>query len=194
MAINFRFSYTRASLTYPKCDFDMKAYLDHCKSSFNLKEIIVCAEYHADGDEHRHAYLHFAQRPNFKNPKIFDYCNFHPNIQPTKNPIAWKQYCKKDGKFLEWINEIESTDESLEEACARCETIQTWMQYCFEHKVNATLMDRFWMLKGNLGTITEEEVILGTMDPRLHLINISDFEKPIVLVGPTGIGKVTKFI
>lgn len=185
----FRFSATRVSLTYPNANFDMQGFMDHVKSAWSLLHVIVCHELHQNGESHRHAYLQFAKRPNFLNERVFDYTDCHPNIQQTKNPAAWQNYCRMEGNFLEWKKD-ETTDMTLEEACDNSTTIQEWMEYCHKNRVNSVIMDRFWMLKGKLGTITEEDVILGTMKPELGLLNISNFDKPVVLIGPTELGKV----
>lgn len=87
-------------LTYPQSDIDKNEFLEWAKRKGELMEYVIGREVHANGDPHLHAALKYrtALRGNMQ---LFDYEGRHPNVQSPRKWNAVKQYCKKEGDFIE---------------------------------------------------------------------------------------------
>jgi hypothetical protein len=99
---NFRINARNFSLTYPQCRALRETALEYLKK-LAPKGILIAQESHMDGAPHLHVLIQFSNKKNIKNNKYFDFLNYHPNIQATKNVKAWMEYITKDDKnTLSW--------------------------------------------------------------------------------------------
>ena len=109
-------------LTYAHCDLqneDIMQRIRHLETSssdlkgFHILYMIVSKEFHQDGAEHHHVYIHFDKPFHFKkstmnlfdlkmdNRSLEDMNNFyHPNIEYIKSPKDAIKYVKKDGNYI----------------------------------------------------------------------------------------------
>jgi len=88
--------------------------IDLLESKGEVLHYVVCSELHADGNDHRHAYVKYKTVKNFKNPRTFDLSGIHPKIEKPRCNLASARYCRMDGNFTEWKAEGEN---DLEDEC-----------------------------------------------------------------------------
>lgn len=94
-------------LTYPQSNIDKNEFLQFARSKGDLIEYVIGSEFHADGEPHLHAALKYKQAIR-GTMRLFDYPinadeSRHPNVQSPRRFAACKQYCKKDGNYIEVI-------------------------------------------------------------------------------------------
>lgn len=191
MAPGFRISAKNFSLTYPQCTISKENMFQYLQS-MRPKYLLVSKELHEDGRPHLHAAISFDKRKNIKSPNFFDFEGFHANIQATKRPQEWIDYCKKDGVFLE-----EGTRPAAEAAIRRapidlnsvesselfnfCLNNRVPYGYYCEEKKKRTIVD----------TTIQEDSSEGRMSWYLQCLQLPTSHKSIILTGSTGIGKTT---
>jgi len=185
----FRLQTRAVFLTYPHCDAVKEDLLDHLKTTFKCSEIIVGRENHADGTPHLHAFIRFLKKFSTKSQTVFDFRQFHPNIQPAKNIHAVKNYVKKDGNYIEYADLAEDAEDIIE--VCRSMLYSEWLNHCLRKKIPFPYMKEVWAISHlnelttirdfimpTGGTICEE---LMSWEPTLNASNL--------LIGPSGIGK-----
>lgn len=94
----FKIETKEFSLTYPKCNLQDEVLLSYFRVKFDekIKYAAVVRELHQDGTPHLHAHIQFKKR-FCATERSFDFNDFHPNIQKTKNSEQWKKYLEKSG-------------------------------------------------------------------------------------------------
>lgn len=169
----------------------------HLTMKPNIQYAIICRELHESGDPHFHAMLMFSKKVDIRNAKHFDIENFHPKIEAVKHLSKTKNYCKKDGDYIEYGNdEIEKKGDEFplfESGMTKLE----WLQECFRMKVPYGYCLALWdeqnpantwntlteFDKGHSSRITCPKLVL--------LIPTLDHLKSYLIVGPSGCGKTT---
>lgn len=101
-------------LTYPHCDLDKNIVLEQLWQTveeYRPTYMMVCNEKHADGDDHKHVFLHTEVQIQIKKKDIrmFDLAKtdedgavkvFHCNIKACKAPKEAIEYVKKHGDVV----------------------------------------------------------------------------------------------
>lgn len=95
---SFRVQAKHFSLTYPQFSCDRQEIFAFFATKGDLKRAIVAIESHQDGNKHLHVYLEYQRKINIKRQSFFDFMGAHPNLQATRNPNAWINYCRKEDK------------------------------------------------------------------------------------------------
>lgn len=188
---NFRIYAKNFSLTYPQCSATKEALLQHLQQ-LQPVHIIVATELHQDGNTHHHVSISFQTRKNLRSQTFFDYQQWHPNIQATRNLNQWITYVKKDGIFLEegirpaaetatrrTLIDLDSVDSK--ELRNYCVNNKVGYGYYLEEKKKRETVDT---------TIHNETSAQGTMSWYLQCLQLPT-SKCVVLTGATGIGKTT---
>lgn len=93
-------------LTYPQCPITKTELLEHLKILLGAKEeedyIVVAQEQHADGSPHLHCFLRMNNAVRTRNPALFDFRDYHSNIQSARDPDAVRNYVLKEGSVVEF--------------------------------------------------------------------------------------------
>jgi len=187
--MTFRIQARSVFLTYPQCPVPKEELLEHFKRTFNCSEITVGAELHEDGNPHLHAYLRFQKKFSSKDSKVFDYEQYHANVQAAKNPLKVKNYVKKGKDFVEFSTD-ETDNDDIIEVC-RSMSYNEWLNHCLRSKIPYPYMKEIYSMCHlselttiNNWTMPEGGSIIPTLDLWDPITNGSN-----VLVGPSGIGK-----
>lgn len=182
-------------LTYSQAGaIDSKqALLDQLNSiNPNNSYICVAKELHEDGGIHYHCIVAFDKRKNVRNARFFDFCGVHPNIQAARSFNHVKAYIEKDGDYISigtppqpkekisWIN--------FASTCTR----EEWMELCMEQNKSFGWGEAIWKHThpSNLATIQDGHEY-GVISGQLASFTYSDWERSLVLIGPTGCGKTS---
>jgi len=102
----FRIQSKKFFLTYPRCDLTKEALLEFLKTKGTLVDYVVCIEDHKEDDEHGgagthlHACVVYNRMLNITSARSFDFRDFHPHVEKTKNHSDARVYCMKDGNFI----------------------------------------------------------------------------------------------
>lgn len=104
--MSLRVHRVKVGLTYscPKDKEDnpipgMEYLLELFKTYGMLTKYIISTELHKDGRTHYHAYIRYEQKLDTINPKFFDTCGVHPNVN-NPNEKGWSGYCGKQGQYI----------------------------------------------------------------------------------------------
>lgn len=91
------------SLTYPQCEVDRKVFADAFRAKHYPSTMRSAREQHADGNHHIHLCVGYTKVKNVQSETHFDIDidgkTYHPNIQKTKDVVAWNKYISKDGDY-----------------------------------------------------------------------------------------------
>lgn len=89
-------------LTYAQCPVNKQDLFDYLLRKGETELLVVCAETHADGNPHLHAYVTYKQKKVNCSMKYFDFCGYHPNIRvhrqgcdPVVSAMNCWNYCLK---------------------------------------------------------------------------------------------------
>lgn len=185
----FKFQSKYLSLTYPQCNADFQQLFDHLIQLPNVQSVVLGRELHQDGNPHYHAAIKYRKRPCIRDNRHWDYNNYHPNIQATRNFEDWCNYCKKDGDFKEYG--IEASEETEIYSLAKTLNEQQFFETCLKTKIPFQYAKHAWDLAHRMDPpVTVQFEPMGTIDPRLHYIQPSN-RKSTIIIGPSGIGKTT---
>lgn len=188
--MTFRIQAKKIFVTYAQCTLTREAVYEFINEKHPVQKAIVCIEAHADGTPHLHAAVWFKRKVQITNPRIFDIEGFHPSIESTRNWSASVTYVKKDGNFLEWLNDDEGEYESIYDL-AETMTSKEFFDYCLMKKVPYAYADRAWKSRDSMFTINSSEHP-GRMREDLSVEEcIDDGERSLVIRGGSGIGKTT---
>lgn len=180
--------------TYPQSpslstDIILAFYLD----KFDCDYICVSKEQHQDGTPHFHAAVKFSQKTRLL-PTDCDINGRHPNLQPAKKWVAWVQYVKKDGIFLEHGRNAPVVTGEPSVVCEQFPDYLSWLDYCIAHKIPHAAAKEIHTLVHfkDLHTIVEEDAIAIPND-RINFTLDHDFNesRSLILVGETGCGKTS---
>lgn len=196
-------------LTYPRAVNINLAELSEFLQGLDGCTFVLCArEEHQDGTQHFHAAVEFDRRRRF-GARSFDFGQHHPNIQPARKWLAWCQYVKKDGNFVEWrrneadddaIVVLEDEDGTegipLFEMCKKF-TREEWIQYAFDNKVPSFIFEEVWRKchVQDVDTITSESE-LGLEERigaclRGFRFDFGEDKRSLILLGESGCGKTS---
>lgn len=91
----YRFQGRHVFLTYPRCDLTRDQVNERICANFPVESIVVAQEHHEDGGLHLHVFVRFTRKFDSRNERVFDYDEYHPNIQCPRSPKSCYEYCKK---------------------------------------------------------------------------------------------------
>jgi len=123
-----------------------------------------------------------------------DFQGKHPNKQDPRKWEACKQYCKKDGEFIETEAEAEVSMDvdgiDLSQVCQGFDEEEAWMSHCVNSKIGYQYATWFWnRIHGDMSTILGDEHE-GKICDALKNFDYG-FTKTLVLKGASGTGKTT---
>jgi len=186
----------RFFLTFARCRDSAEDLVKFLQSRANVSYFLVANELHEDGTPHLHACIEFDSVQRHDK----DWLNFngkHPNKQDPRKWEACKQYCKKDGKF------IEGPEDYVLRECLRTmapsEIAKTfdekpkWFDYCVQNKIAYSFAKDFWEWSRNdQFTIQADDETQGKICKSLDSLEFCrDKFKTLVLCGESGCGKTT---
>lgn len=183
----------RFFLTYARCDREAIELRQFFESKASCKYVLVAREKHEDGAYHLHACVEFRtiQRHGVA---WLDFQGKHPNKQDPRKWEACKQYCKKDGEFIETEAEAEVSMDvdgiDLSQVCQGFDEEEAWMSHCVNSKIGYQYATWFWnRIHGDMSTILGDEHE-GKICDALKNFDYG-FTKTLVLKGASGTGKTT---
>lgn len=203
--VGFRVNSVNFSITWPQSDFDLQEALDMLTSktsgSARVVEAIISSELHEDGNPHRHAFVRFNRRVDIRNSRFFDWHGRHANVQRTNNVAAWKNYIRKDGTYLAWVEPNQDDDDDTENLydLARDQGEETFFNNCRRRGIPYAYAARAWnAARSERTTITYAE----DPHPDLNIVlpeGLATYEfntgsKTNVIIGPSGCGKTVTAI
>jgi Geminivirus Rep catalytic domain len=181
-------------LTYPQSDINPNDFLVFAQSKGNLTEFVIGRELHADGRPHLHAALKYSTAIR-GTMALFDFEGRHPNVQSPRKFEACKQYCRKEGNFIENPREEQEIQpqEHLGELCKTYETEVDWFSYCAQNKIGFQYAKYFWeSIHMDIITIRQDDDIPGTVVRPLGEFRWNCDQFPtLAVIGPAGCGKTT---
>jgi hypothetical protein len=217
----FNFNAKRVLLTYSTCNEDPDDILAKLDARHTIARAVGAIELHADGTPHVHLAIEYERKLHTTNSRFWDYqyndeCDIsHPNVSSADRTLNWKKcinYCRGKGKT--WIRLIQykcTFQEALDQADAdqvsrskpdlfeavSGKTRSQWIQWCYENHA-AQFMEPVWKHVHRAPDVhtLSQRTVLGERkprnDPRFDFMVMPDLsEKPLVLCGPSGIGKTT---
>lgn len=99
--MSFRIQYKTVGLTYSRCSKTREELRDFLIGlSYKIEEYYIAQETHKEAKDcpyHLHAWISFADKPNIKSEKYFDFDGYHPNIGKKKKNWIFN-YLKKQDK------------------------------------------------------------------------------------------------
>lgn len=201
----FRLQGSSFLLTYPRSDFPLQSLFDYLRAFPNCVHVVVSSEHHEDGSLHRHAFVAFSRRQDFRRPRVFDFYDRHPNAQSCRNRRASITYVKKDGDFLEWAENHRPDDRGDRDAelgrileRARTLTREEFFVWCVENHVQRGYYDEALRLVNLPDVDITDETPYGTIEPALNGLILQNSPLPryqcLLLVGRTGCGKTSAAI
>lgn len=196
----FRINASNFSITWPQSDFPLDDALRNLTSKTSgaarVVEVIISSEQHEDGNYHRHAFVRFNRRVDIRNARFFDWEGRHANVQRTQNVPAWKNYIRKDGTYLDWIEPNQDVDDEPDDLfeLARTMGTETFFNTCRKKGIPYAYASHAWR-----HARSEQSIVTFETDPNpdLNLTLTQDLEnytfdegeKTNVLIGPSGCGK-----
>ena len=179
--------------TYPQAnalshDILSAFYLSH----FTTDYLCISREKHQDGNFHFHVACKFTEKTRLRHSSC-DINGFHPNLQPAKKWLAWVQYCKKDGDFIEVGSPTKSGSQtSASQRCLEHDSWISWLDDCVQEKIGLGMAKAIWDATHleDLNSIVENDDLW--LERTSFTLNW-DFTDPrsLILVGPTGCGKTS---
>jgi hypothetical protein len=184
----------RFFLTYPQCELSKEQLLTFLRVKGQVKCYTICEEKHADGSGHLHACVEFEQVQR-RDKRWLDFEGHHPNKQDPRNWSACKQYCRKEGNYIEDETALFKVDVqwfNLAVEVCKYESKIDWYSECSSRKISFAYAEAAWReLHSDVPTIRESEhpgVLCNALktfkfDPDLH--------RCMIMLGPSGCGKTT---
>lgn len=127
-------TYSQATCTID----DVQAFLD----SIGCDHHIVGHELHADGGHHYHCIAHFSDVQRWRNARVFDIGELHPNVEFAKAKGSVGRilaYCKKEGDWYATDDAIEFFDALAEESTAKVSRNELWTEI-----IESSTESEFW--------------------------------------------------
>lgn len=179
-------------LTYSQCNLDPNTLLEKLKTERNIEYIGIGQEHHQDGNLHLHVLINYTKNKDVKNPKYFDFQEFHPKVEVTRDRKQAIEYIKKEGfQFIEHGTLIiDPNDINLYEMAKDMEH-KEYFTKCLQKKINYQYAKEAWTYAQEVDTtINEEDEIKGEITaPFLNLLEARVDNKSTVVLGPSGVGK-----
>lgn len=108
-APKWRFQGKKGFFTWAQCPVSKEAALEQLTAALKTWDLVkyrIAREYHEDGEPHLHAFIQCRKKISTTNVHFVDLVDtdknvYHGNYQTCRNPEAVKEYCKKDGDFIE---------------------------------------------------------------------------------------------
>lgn len=196
----FRINSSKIFLTYPQCDVkkeELWAFLNETFSKFQVANVIVASEAHADGSPHLHAFVDLGKKWDCKNANALDFKGFHCNMQSARSPAQVMEYVMKDGDVI-WNHDPNKS-------YSACQSLHELEEYCV-----AKYKERFWLVNSDkiISTWIAKRKVRPcyespySKDSWLHCAAIQnwfDYErlssrpKCLVVIGDSRLGK-TKYV
>ncbi|QDJ95229.1 replication-associated protein [Capybara virus 11_cap1_98] len=180
------FNGKRFFLTYPRCDQSKESLLTFLRTKGTIKSFTIGRELHEDGFPHLHAFVEFFSHKRGPT-RWLDFEGHHPNVQSPRNPIACRNYCKKDGDFIENEGEEIRGDEVWADDF---EDEESWFRHCVAKKIPFQYARYFWDKKNETDTLLENDYP-GQVHQALENFIYEDWSRSLILKGPSGCGKTT---
>lgn len=181
-------------LTYPQSNIDNELFLEFARTKGHLIEYVIGRELHADGEPHLHAALKYAASVR-GTIRLFDYQGRHPNIQSPRRFEACKQYCRKEGHFIENQTEEQTIQPArlVSQICEEIEEETEWMEYCITNRIGFQYCQWMWnRFHNDTSTVSEASNITGTIREPLLSFTWNLLQFPVIgIIGPSGCGKTT---
>lgn len=183
----------RFFLTYPRCD------VLPCFLALWLEERaptaywLVAQEEHEDGGKHLHACVEFTRTQRHAVDWL-DYEGHHPNKQDPRKWEACKQYCKKDGVFIEGPDsaKVDNTRMAPSEHVKTFDTESEWYDYCVKQRISYQYAVWYWnSIRPDPATILENDHDGIVCEPLRAFAFNPDERRALILIGPSGCGKTT---
>jgi len=178
----------RFFLTYPTCTRTPQELVAYLQGKAPVRSYLVARELHQDGQPHLHACVEFKTHQR-KAVDWLDDFGVHPNKQDPRKWAACKQYCKKDGDFLEGPED--EPEDNLQETLAQMDTEEQWMEYCLTKKITFQYAQWFWtrMRQDDCTILGDEHE--GRICDQLKELKYVDSTQTWILRGESGTGKTT---
>lgn len=191
--MSFRYASKKLFLTYARPTTDHTQFtldaLHEFLLSFAPEYVVTCTEKHTDGTDHFHAVLTWSTRKNFKDPRKFDFMEWHPKWEKPRNLEASITYVKKDGSWLEEGSKPSNDDYA--KIAEDYESKSEWMSWCVRQKIGQGYAEFFWKqahppADSTIWTTPTE----GRLNNALSTFTFTEWSThACILVGPTGCGK-----
>jgi len=103
--VNFRINAKNFFITFPQCNLPKDLALKHFtdKHGPNLLYALICKEKHADGEDHLHLLLKFANKVNVQSCNYFDIAPFHGHIEAVNDEQKVYEYIIKGKDQQEYV-------------------------------------------------------------------------------------------
>lgn len=182
-------------LTYPQSNINKNEFLLFAREKGDLVEYVIGSELHEDGQPHLHAALKYLETVR-GTIRLFDFNGRHPNVQSPRRFEACKQYCRKDGNYIE--NDANQGEDiqaprALMQVCQETALEEEWYTYCINEKIGFQYANWFWnRFHMDVVTLQQGDDIQGQITEPLasFLWNIQQY--PVLgIIGPSGCGKTT---
>jgi len=186
----------RFFLTYPRCEQLPNELAIFLGQQAPVASYIIAREQHEDGAHHLHACVEFKQTAR-ADVRWLDFQGHHPNKQDPRKWEACKQYCKKDGDFIEGPEEavIRAAIDGLppSEVVKAFTECDKWLDYCVSKRISYNYAIWYWNAsRDDSFTITQETVVTGQMCQSLASFAFDgDRHRVLILKGESGCGKTT---
>lgn len=193
--MTFRFDSQTFFLTYPQAgDLTIQEIHEHLESIRPLAWARIAKELHQDGSPHFHAVGKFSTRFASRNPRVFDICGKHPNIQPVRSIRSSLNYVAKDGEFVDFgtIPFSAVAEFDIMAAAQTLSEVDYW-KACMRAGIGYMYAKQFWdMHKRNKASEIPESYEGDISRESLELLCQNYHPtRSTVVVGPTGAGKTS---
>lgn len=99
----FRMEAKQFAITYSKCYLSKDQIESKLRTKGPIEHFVIAHELHKDGTPHIHVYVNYCNKKNFKNCRVFDIGNYHPNLSTVRSPLNWYNYVKKETNYIEKV-------------------------------------------------------------------------------------------
>lgn len=213
----FRKTGQRFLLTYSQCLEDPNDIFIKLNAKRTIVRAVGAIEAHKDGGFHIHMAIELEKKLNTKDPRFFDYSYgegyevWHPNWDAARSWGACVNYCRGKDKeclqqftwnctFDEAVQALPKIGDQIYDVCAAATSKKEFTVWCINHNVQAGYYKEIWAdhTKATcLQTLDLEDVedrtrgaVPASVNPRLEFLQLPDpYDKPVVILGPTGSGK-----
>lgn len=186
----------RFFLTYPRCELLPEQLAEFLGRQAPVAYYLIAREQHEDGANHLHACVEFTSIQRHDN-RWLDFDGHHPNKQDPRKWEACKQYCKKDGNFIEGPQE-ELFRQALS-GMAPSQIVSTfsekalWFDYCISNKITHAYAEWYWQnTRPDEFTVPDGFTSNGILCPALKSYSYdTNRDRVLIMKGPSGCGKTT---